>query len=278
MRSIVLVLALAACGKAAASDCEARAPELAAWIDPIDREGASAIALSTHLVEARDLPLARRERAPMVAGTRAAITVDGVPAETPSALTDALTAARGERAARVLFAIETDAPMDRVATATEAAAVAGFTDAGVLFQRPSSGAPPPASSIDAELDAMRASPDPNNATKLARLGARLVADCKEMGDAFARVTPEAVEDKGRAIVAAVRPSLIACGCKVPMDDFRSFLFAVMGPGGRPANTIADVTLDGGAAPVTGATWADAAPALLAAKGKRVRLVAPTPSH
>jgi hypothetical protein len=287
MRLVLIVIVLVACGRGDPREaCPARAHELGAWLEQVRVEGNGAwIAGMDALAELAAAPALADP--PRFGGNVLEIHANGAVfagrpiADVDDPLADPALRDR-DHPARVLIAIDGPVPLADVVPLVDRAARAGLTDASFAVTRRSSMKPPPPSSLTPKIDALLREPaGPDKATRFARLMSGVVAPCPALREVFGSVA--VVDDKARTIVAGVEPALIACDCKGDLDALRSGMWSVLGPGpgGKVTTTIA-VTLapsdDAAATPITGATWADAAPALLAAKGTRVKLVARAPSR
>jgi hypothetical protein len=304
MRRILAVIVLAGCGSSSgsrgangsagsadpgdAASCEARAADLAAWATAVDRTySGGPVMAGAELVEDRDALPVTWGRGPWTGGpgisvTHDGISVEGIPATDAKAIAASLTERRsdGPAGAVVLF-IHRDAPMALVAVAASGIAAAGEHDVLLGVARPVTPmTPPPRSSVTDELVTSATGSSPGGVVAVAHVIRRMTKGCPALIRVFASPKPVPDGDKGRAIVEGLQPALVECSCNVDLDAFRSTLWALLGPGDHPPAGVVPFTLaspdDRGAAIVTGATWGDAAPALIAAAaaGRRVRFVAP----
>jgi hypothetical protein len=270
----------------AAASCEGRAADLAAWATAVDRTYGGGLMASDKLVEDRDAsPIVLGQwRATGVTVTHDAISIDGRPVADANALAARLTEAhRRDPAGNVVLFIDRDAPTARIAIAAAGAIAAGARDVQVAVARPVPPlSPPPRSSVTDELAARATgAPSVSAAIAVADVLQRVDAECPALVRALrSPASRGATTSKAQGIIDALRPGLVECSCRIDLDALRSTLWVLLGPGPNPPAGIVQVTLaaggDRGAAIATGATWADAAPALLAAAagGKRVRIVAP----
>jgi hypothetical protein len=272
MRIAILTIFVAACsGKARHTheECPARAHELATWAEqarldgPRVAQGIMSIWADVPLVDGPPPPLDLRFDRNRLELTATHTTYDDPPRDP-------------EHPARILIAIDRSLPMRDVAPVIDRAARAGLIEASFLVQRHAAMKPPPPSSITETLDAIAADRDGSTkATRLARLLSDVVAPCPSLGKVFAAVT--VVDDKAEAVVRGLEPAIVACACAADLDALRTGLWPLIGAGGDTVPTVITVTLapadDPAATAITGTTWNDAAPALRAAAGTRVKLVA-----
>jgi hypothetical protein len=281
MRAVIILVVITAAVVAGAvyhrsSECARRANEVGASLVAAEREAESLIATNPHLLDDRDAPLARRDGAPIVQVLQTGIiTVNGVHATDAKEVMDAL-AATDAHPPRVLLGIDAGAPLREIDDAARGAVAAGFTDAGVLFTRPTQLTRPAPSMITHEIRGITRARDPAwKAAALAQIAVRTMHGCKELEQTFA--------DRGRngdtnhAIVTKIPGALEACDCSIDLDNFHDLMWMIEAPVDHPPQSVVDVTLapaeDHSATAITGATWADAAPALIAAHGQRVRFTA-----
>ena len=288
---MLAVIVLAGCGSSGDADpapaaaCEARATDLAAWATTVDHRYGGSFMARDNLIEDRDAaPLAAGFRVAVgVEVTRDAISVNSRPSADAKAITERIEDARGAGpAGAVVFFIDRDAPTSLLAVAAAGAVAANARDVQLAVARPVTPLPPPPrSSVTDELAATAGGSSTDRAVGVARVLRRVIAGCPGMIRAFGAVGESShAASKAQAIIDALRPALVECSCNVDLDALRSTMWAIMGPGVYPPAGLVAVTLassdDRSAAIATGATWADAAPAVFAAAtaGERVRIVAP----
>jgi hypothetical protein len=290
-RSLLVLAAIAGCSSSddapgASSvfgpSCSDRASELGAWVAAIEPEAEAAQIDGDHLAPGPDLPLARWERGtPLVHLTRAGATVDGVAAqfqELPDRVAEARTR-RGEtsRPNRVIIAIDADVWIDQIYAAMGILANTGVTDVGFAFRYTGKvHSAPAASSISAQIDAIRRAPPEQRPTQIAQLGTRVIERCKPLGDVFASFSADpdsSPDERHQRLIRSIAPALTACGCAVDLDAFRELMWSLEGRGKTTPTAVIDVTLVRAFAPsdivVRGSSWADHVNDVIAAKGKRV---------
>jgi hypothetical protein len=176
----------------------------------------------------------------------------------------------------VLSAIDAGAPMDDIVNTERGAVAAGFTDGGILFTRPTALTRPAPSMVTHELRGIVGSRDPSvRAWALSIVAARTVHGCKELEAVFGAVGSG---HGGHELVAGIPGALTACGCAVDPDNVHDLMWMVLAPVDHPPQSVVEVTFadsdDESARAITGATWTDAAPAVIAAKGQRIRFMRP----
>ncbi len=166
----------------------------------------------------------------------------------------------------VYFEIDGAVTWDRVVTAVDAGAAAGFTHPSFAFAVPVTAQPPPRTWVDDKLDEMRKKTDDagNRATELANLTRGIIDGCPALVKVYGRVGSEEGENKAVTIVEGTGPALIECGCKPDIPALRSVMYGILG-NPHPSGVIAVQLAKAGKKleqPAT-ATWADASKALAA---------------
>jgi hypothetical protein len=291
MRRILALLVLAGCtsshegGPAArgsdSTSCETRAADLSAWAAMVVQTYGADVA-ADKLVEVRDASPVPSGHGPVatLSVSRDGIAVDDRPTTDARGIAERLRATRGWPAGLLFLAIDGDAPMTFVSIAADGAIAAGVRDVQVAVARTVTPmTPPPRSAVTDELDASAGRGPAEHAIAISRVMRRVTADCPEFISALTAGGNAGAKSKAQLMIDAIQPGLTGCSCKLDLDALRSTLWALSGSGAhRPAGVV-PVTLaaadDRAATLVTGATWADAAPALFtaAADGKPVRFVA-----
>lgn len=276
MRWLPIALVVTACGKSSEPPCAQRAAELGAWAISIAPEGDTMVtATGVTLVDAPDAPLLQPGRVTSLIRITRDETPDDPTELRDRVLRDRARARDGDRLRAQLW-IDRDAPMDRIAAVADVLARAGVHEAEIVFRRAakSSTPPPPRSAVSDQLDAvMRAEPS-TRATEVARIMQTVVASCPSFKKAFGRVASEEPESKAMLIARSLERATVDCDCNLDLPSMRSIMWDLLGPGDKPLMGAVAVTLapadDPHARAITGAIWADAAPAVIAAHGAPIR--------
>lgn len=279
MRCLAIALVVAACGKSSEPPCAQRAAELGAWAIAIAPEGdAMVTATGVTLADAPDAPLLQPGRVTsMIRITR------DEPADDPTelrerVLRDRASARDGDRL-RAQVWIDRDAPMDRIAAVADDLAHADVHEVELVFRRAakSSTPPPPRSAVSDQLDAVMRAEPATRATEVARIVQSLVASCPSFKKEFGRVAADGPESKAMLMARSLERATVDCDCNLDLPSMRSVMWDLIGPGDRPVLGAVTITLapadDANARTITGATWAAAAPAVLAAQGAPIRFAA-----
>jgi hypothetical protein len=174
--------------------------------------------------------------------------------------------------------IDRDAPVARIAAVTDALARAGVREIVFVVRRAAKSPtpPPPRSAISDRLATIMRDEPPTSAVELADLMKQLFAACPSYPAAMHAAGDEKL-GKAVAMAHGLERVTARCDCKVDLDSLRSVVWDLIGPADRPlmgaVTTTVATTGDKGVTVIRGATWADAAPAVIAAHDAHIRFVA-----
>jgi hypothetical protein len=261
------------------ADCAARATDLAAWLNTTARQNRkSSRSYAENVVEVADArpfedALANQPPHYIRVSAKGELGVDGTtlgPTTPPSQVTEVLADKRAHgRTGDYLFVFDRDAPMARVAIAVAGVvAVGGRTGVFMVGVPKAERTPPPRSSVTDELLA----PDPHG-TRFVEIAHNVVAGCPRLAGAVAdkRLFSDSIPEW----IDGIKSSVIGCGCAVDLDALRATLWFFLSGNDPDRIGVVDAALagpdDGRAITLSGATWADAVPAMLAAHGKPIRI-------
>lgn len=257
--------------------CSNRADDLAAFLATIDTTEVPLPVEPATLVVRDDLAARPTTYAVAVKLLPDGVELQGRRIETRDDLADSLaeahrrvTEARGPAdPTRIDLIVDRRATWDRVVAVFAAAHGAGFTRPAFVFASSRVLAPPPRTAIDDRLDEITRSANPSDrASQLAREVEKLVAKCEAIGELFGAVAGVEVDNKAQHILAGVRDAVVACHCRVDLDQLRSVLWRVIAIP-EPKRLLA-VEAAPDAPPLTApatAIWADVAPRLDARASK-----------
>jgi len=273
-------LVFAGCSKTVDHSCADRAAELATWADEVAREGHPfSIAALVDVSSASPRP---DRIGSMAVITPTATAIDDHVVDTPEQIA-AIFSFADTRRTPYAFAVDARASLEPVAAVAEGLIAAGGPrDVLVLVTHPANATPPKPSSITESLRALTPQPQPARFDGAIATLARVAERCPQLRAGWAAEDASA-HNKPAAKAAAIRNELVECECNVDVDALRTGWWYAYGPGWGALGTIS-VTLaspdDPNAATITGATWTDAAPALVAAAAKHqpVRFRAPSPKR
>ena len=269
--------------------CDGRATEVATWFAAAVRDGRSGFRLhdDSRPFEVDDVPPEELERHELVAIRRATSSVRDE-AVTPAELGRKLRVLDGiddprdsdpppgaeipaPRTPHVDFLIDRDVPLSRVAAFVEAARAAGFTQATFIFGHLAKTKPPARSTVSAEIDALLASRSASKAQALMEIVQRVVAPCESLTTLLADSARR--EGSMTYLVEGLGPALQRCSCSIDFEQLSTVLWTMAHGVGAPSTWVRATLAasdDAGAVVIHGATWADAARAVIDARGKRIR--------
>ena len=269
MRTLALVLALAACKHSPPADCGKKAAEVASFLRAADH-GGQIFQLAPIVPPLRDDLTMRPVPAPAISIGPDSITYQGQLIDNAGDLASRLRATHDQIAGDLakgnyypksrppdpeLIAIIADqtAPMASVAMALGVADSTGFKNVMFVFRHTPT-TPPPRTAIDDDIDKLLAGDGAQRATAIASYTAKKIDACPALKKSFGAVS--AVEDdKAKFLIDSIEPSLKDCGCAVDPYTVRTIMWRILAEA-EPA-VVVRVRLDHRAIPLYGATWGEA---------------------
>lgn len=231
LRLLVLVAAVAGCGKSAAV-CRQEAAQVDQLLHTMDTHR-GVETRSVKLVLRADLPISDDDWAPVIELGPDGARLEAAPAAAvpfPQAMEMVRVRFR-ERGAMtpVQLAIDQATPWSTVVAMLDAMQVANEHRVSLVFARPASTvAPPPRTPLDDQLDQMLANAGPSErATRLAGEVSRLVKGCQSVMRLFGAVSPDARVSKEQLFVDGLAPALVACRCQCDVPALQSLMWRVM---------------------------------------------------
>jgi hypothetical protein len=241
---LLLLLAIAACGKDRAQTCGPDVYDLQQYLKKMDRGLAWLDTGSLDLIRRDELPKKYVPMSPVVQVRPTGLALHGMPVE-PYDLISQLQAQaymrqRGYKTDQVVIVVDAKAPWERVVSATQAAERAGIRRVLFAFAGPPASDPPPRTRIDDDLDKLDKEPG-EKAVAFARMLERVTESCPTLFKTFRGYgMSNATDDRDGRLIDVMAQALVECECKLDLGALRSLMYRLLAT--KPI-TLLDVTLD-----------------------------------
>ena len=236
---VIALVTLVACGKSK-SECKAQADELTALLSQAET-GGTVVNFDERdgLVTRTDLQQRPVHLAPIVVLRPTEVIYQGSVVTSDDELRKRLSEAHEQVKAslwrrdrpdprHVYFLIHADTPWSRVVEAVTVADQAGMQAPMFVFAHPDAPKPPPRSSVDAKLDALRdEQTSGTKATTLANMMSAQIEKCPALQRAMGELGSDEGKPKHQLLVEKLGPALVECECNVRYPELRSILWFLL---------------------------------------------------